>query len=53
MRKIVNNELASIQNKRKNEVLKLEKIEKKRKAAAERETKRHQKRLQAKKKKEE
>ena len=53
LRKIVNNELASIQNKRKNEVLKLEKIEKKRKAAAERETKRHQKRLQAKKKKEE
>lgn len=53
LRKIVNNELASIQNKRKNEVLKLEKIEKKRKAAAEREAKRHQKRLQAKKKKEE
>lgn len=53
LRKIVNNELASIQNKRKNEVQKLEKIEKKRKAAAEREAKRHQKRLQAKKKKEE
>jgi hypothetical protein len=43
LRKLVNKELTNLQSKRKNEVLRIEKLEKKRKAMAEREAKRYQK----------
>lgn len=43
LRKIVTKELVDLQNKRNNEVLRLQKMEKKRKKAAEREARKHQK----------
>ena len=43
LRKLVNKELTTLQSKRKNEVLRIQKLEKKRKAMAEREARRYQK----------
>ena len=42
LRKVVNKELTSLQNKRKNEVLRVEKLERKRRVLIEREAKKHQ-----------
>lgn len=43
LKKIVNSELSDLQNKRKNEILKIQKMEKKRKQAAQKEARRHRK----------